>query len=134
MIEFDDIETSVANFYIPTIHCSSCIWVLENLHKLNKGVKVALVNFPKKEVRITFRKSEITLQEVVELIASIGYEPYISLDNADVLDKKIDKLAKLIFESNHFIAFTGAGISTACGIPDFRSGVNTVLKTGPGAW
>ena len=55
-------------------------------------------------------------------------------DPEDVLDKKIDKLANLIFESKHFIAFTGAGISTACGIPDFRSGVNTVLKTGPGAW
>ncbi len=96
LIEFDDLETSVANFYIPTIHCSSCIWVLENLHKLNKGVKVALVNFPKKEVRITFRKSEISLQEVVELIASIGYEPYISLDNADVLEKKIDR--KLIYQ------------------------------------
>ena len=43
-------------------------------------------------------------------------------------------MAQLILESKHFIAFTGAGISTACGIPDFRSGVNTVLKTGPGAW
>lgn len=55
-------------------------------------------------------------------------------DPEDVLDKKIDKLATLILESKHFIAFTGAGISTACGIPDFRSGVGTVLKTGPGAW
>lgn len=96
LIEFDDVETSVVNFYIPTIHCSSCIWVLENLHKLNGGVKATLVNFPKKEVRITFRKSEISLQEVVELIASIGYEPYISLDNADVHENKIDR--KLIFQ------------------------------------
>ncbi len=96
LIEFDDLETSVANFHIPTIHCSSCIWVLENLHKLNRGVKVALVNFPKKEVRITFRKSEISLREVVELISSIGYEPYISLDNAEVQENKIDR--KLIYQ------------------------------------
>jgi mono-ADP-ribosyltransferase sirtuin 6 len=32
------------------------------------------------------------------------------------------------------ITFTGAGISTACGIADFRSGFNTVLATGPGGW
>jgi len=32
------------------------------------------------------------------------------------------------------ITFTGAGISTACGIADFRSGFNTVLPTGPGGW
>lgn len=55
-------------------------------------------------------------------------------DTEEILDQKITKLAKLIESSKHFIAFTGAGISTACGIPDFRSGVNTVLETGPGAW
>ena len=96
LIEFDDPETSVVNFYIPTIHCSSCIWVLENLHKLNAGVKVALVNFPKKEVRITFRKSEISLKEVAELITSIGYEPYISLDHVEANLNKIDR--KLIYQ------------------------------------
>ena len=40
----------------------------------------------------------------------------------------------MIRESNHFVAFTGAGISTAAGIADFRSGANTVMPTGPGAW
>ena len=55
-------------------------------------------------------------------------------DSEDVLNEKVGKLADLIIKSKHFIAFTGAGISTACGIPDYRSGVNTVLKTGPGAW
>lgn len=55
-------------------------------------------------------------------------------DPPEVLEKKINELASLVKNSKHFIAFTGAGISTACGIPDFRSGVNTVLPTGPGAW
>jgi len=81
IVEFNDGQTSVVNFLIPSIHCSSCIWVLENLHKLNPGIKVALVNFPKKEVRITFKNSQISLREVVELITSIAYEPYISLDD-----------------------------------------------------
>lgn len=55
-------------------------------------------------------------------------------DSTEELEIKVTKLAKLIQNSKHFIAFTGAGISTACGIPDFRSGVNTVLDTGVGAW
>jgi ABC-type uncharacterized transport system permease subunit len=55
-------------------------------------------------------------------------------DTEEELDKKIEILAGLILQSEHFIAFTGAGISTASGIPDFRSGMGTVLKTGPGAW
>jgi len=96
IIEFNDNETSVVNFSIPNIHCSSCIWVLENLNKLNKGVKTALVNFPKKEVRITFKNTEISLREVAELITSIGYEPYISLDNAETSISKINR--KLIYQ------------------------------------
>lgn len=40
----------------------------------------------------------------------------------------------MILSSEHFVAFTGAGISTSAGIADFRSGANTVMETGPGAW
>ena len=55
-------------------------------------------------------------------------------DPPDVLEAKVEQLALWIQESSHFIAFTGAGISTSAGIQDFRSGYNTVLQTGPGVW
>lgn len=55
-------------------------------------------------------------------------------DSPEELDTKCDLLAQWIKSSEHFVAFTGAGISTAAGIPDFRSGYDTVLETGPGAW
>ncbi|MDP3312414.1 heavy metal translocating P-type ATPase metal-binding domain-containing protein [Lutibacter sp.] len=83
LLEFNDDEISVITFYIPGIHCSSCIWVLENLNKLNGGVTTSLVNFPQKKIRITFANSRISLKQIAELISSIGYEPYISLENAE---------------------------------------------------
>lgn len=55
-------------------------------------------------------------------------------DSPEVLNEKVEMLAEMILTSEHFVAFTGAGISTSSGIPDYRSGFDTVLKTGPGAW
>jgi len=91
LLEFNDEETSVVELYIPTIHCSSCIWVLENLNKLNEGTTTSLVNFPNKTVRITFKNSLTSLKSIVELITSIGYEPYISLEDSDSKNKNTDK-------------------------------------------
>ncbi|CAF0753169.1 unnamed protein product [Didymodactylos carnosus] len=56
------------------------------------------------------------------------------IDAPDILNKKLSQLAQWIKTSKHFIIFTGAGISTSTGIPDFRSGINTILPTGPGVW
>lgn len=75
-------------FYIPEIHCSSCIWLLENLYKLNSSISLSTVNFIKKEVDITFNHSEITLRQLVELLASIHYVPNISLESVDGIKQK----------------------------------------------
>ena len=36
------------------------------------------------------------------------------------LDKRVEKLAQWMFEAKYLVVFTGAGISTESGLPDFR--------------
>ncbi|MCF6346938.1 MAG: heavy metal translocating P-type ATPase metal-binding domain-containing protein [Flavobacteriaceae bacterium] len=91
LYDFIDDEVSIITFYIPHIHCSSCIWILENLDRLHKGIVSGIVNFPKKEIRITFNNSNISLRQVVELLSSIGYEPYLSLDDTSISKRKTDR-------------------------------------------
>ncbi|MGB0980584.1 MAG: heavy metal translocating P-type ATPase [Winogradskyella sp.] len=96
LIAFNEQGTQVVTFVIPSIHCSSCIWVLENLNKINTAVKIAQVNFPKKTVRITFSSNVMQLHQLVLLLSKIGYEPYISLD--DATKKTVKKDYSLIYK------------------------------------
>lgn len=81
LTEFNDGSTQIATLYIPHIHCSSCIWILENLNKLNPNITSSQVNFGKKTVRVTYKTENYSLKDTVLLLSSIGYEPYISLDD-----------------------------------------------------
>lgn len=83
LISFSEGKISKVKFFIPVIHCASCIWLLENLHTLNKGVKHSFVNFTKKEVDITFDESVLTLRQLVELLSSIHYIPDLSQSLSD---------------------------------------------------
>ncbi len=86
LIQFNsDIQVNVV-LQLPQIHCSSCIFLLENLHKINEGIITSQSNFQKKEVFISYNPNLITLRKVVELLAFVGYEPSISLQ--DVTQKR----------------------------------------------
>ncbi|MEI7509234.1 MAG: heavy metal translocating P-type ATPase metal-binding domain-containing protein [Flavobacterium sp.] len=91
LLEFEEDSTHIISFYIPHIHCSSCIWILENLQRLQSGISTSLVNFPEKKVRITYHPEQTNLKQIVALLCSIGYEPYISLDNFNEGKKAVDR-------------------------------------------
>lgn len=53
-------------------------------------------------------------------------------DSPEEVEAKAERMAELVRGARRIIAFTGAGISTACGIPDFRGpeGIWTLQRAG----
>ena len=80
LLEFSENGVSKVKLFIPAIHCSSCIWLLENLQRLHAGVMHSSVNFVKKEVIITFHDNKLSLRQLVELLTAINYIPQLTLD------------------------------------------------------
>lgn len=83
LITFEDGEQAHVTFYIPQIHCYSCLWLLEKLNELSAPIKSSRVNYLKKEISITYSTTETSLKEVVSLLAKLGYEPKITLSDSE---------------------------------------------------
>ena len=91
LLEFQEDTTAIVSLSIPHIHCSSCIWILENLQRIEEGINTSQVNFPEKKVRITYNSDKVSLQTIVYLLSAIGYEPYISLENYETGKNNVDR-------------------------------------------
>src|SRR5690554_6716532 len=115
LVEFTEDGVQVVSFVIPSMHCSSCIWVLEHLHKLEPSVRKAYVNFPKKSVRITYDSSTLSLREVVELLTKLGYEPNISLEDMEAKKASVDR--SLVYKLG--IAGFAFGNIMSLSLPDY---------------
>lgn len=89
MIEFTDGQLTAVCWHVPKMHCSSCIWLLEHLYRLNPAVRSSVVNFPEKKVRITFDTEKLRLSDLATLLTRIGYEPYLSME--DLSGSKVKK-------------------------------------------
>jgi P-type Cu+ transporter len=97
LLEFSDGGISKIRLFIPSIHCSSCIWLLENLSRFDKGILHSLVNFTKKEVTVTFKEDELSLRKLVELLVSLNYIPRITLDDLD-RKKALKTMRKIYYQ------------------------------------
>lgn len=110
--DFSEGSTSLVTFKIPVIHCSSCIWLLESLHTLNKNIKYSQVNFTRKTLQISFNHNDLKLSELANFLTNLGYRPVISLETADKNVEHLDKsllikfaIAAFAFGNGMFLSF-----------------------------
>lgn len=91
LIQFKDEKQTHVTFFLPQIHCSSCLYLLENISKINNNIIASKINFSKKEIFLVFNHQEIKLSKVAETLTSLGYEPHISLNNTETKTTKVSK-------------------------------------------
>ncbi|MBN8550618.1 MAG: heavy metal translocating P-type ATPase, partial [Deltaproteobacteria bacterium] len=75
MVSSDTHGDCVVRFYLPTIHCAACVWLLEKLPQVLHGVSTARVSFRSGIIEVGYRPSEIRLSELARVLNSIGYPP-----------------------------------------------------------
>ena len=83
LIEYSDGTLARATFKIPAIHCTSCVWLLENLHRMNHAVLESKVDFTRKIFSVTFREDQLSLRQLVSLLGAVGYAPELTLSNLE---------------------------------------------------
>ncbi len=83
LVDYSDPHLTRVTFHVPSIHCIACVWLLENLFRLQPGIGQSMVNFPRKEVAIRFNTADVKLSEVVRLLARLGYEPDLKLSDLE---------------------------------------------------
>ncbi len=109
-------------FYLPQMHCASCVYLLENLHRINTGVIKSQTNFQRKEIFVSFNPSLVSLRKIVELLAFVGYEPQISLDDDQQLKKPVANSKQMIYKIG--VAGFAFGNIMMLSFPDYFSGGN----------
>jgi P-type Cu+ transporter len=119
ILDFTDGQLARVTLKTPQIHCASCIWLLENLHRLNEAVKFAEVYFDRREVAIRFDIQELPLSRLAALLSSIGYTPDFNLDRLDT-KKKTDPNRPLYLKIG--IAGFAFGNIMLFSLPEYLSG------------
>lgn len=92
LLLFRNKEQAQVSFYLPQMHCSSCLWLLENLSAISENIIYSQVNFNSKTLKVSFKINQLSLRQLAELLAHLGYEPVIDLNkeksNADKYNSK----------------------------------------------
>ncbi len=79
-IDGDDGTFTHAMFSVPSLHCASCLWLLEQLWRFDPGIGRSEADLMRRTVRVAFRSGQTTLRAVAERLASLGYPPVLDAE------------------------------------------------------
>jgi Cu+-exporting ATPase len=96
LIQFTSNELSIVQFSLPQVHCSSCIWLIEKLYRIDKGILESKVDLNRKTVKIKFDNKLTSLRKVVEALCKVGYTPDLTLDKIESNEAKKTRRNRLI--------------------------------------
>lgn len=94
LFQFQNDEITKITFNIPSMHCSACVWLLENLYKINPAIVYGRVDFQHKKLSITYQHAAISLKQIAKLLTNLGYKPYFNLEDTHQIEKRQEALQK----------------------------------------
>ena len=123
LYQFVNGDIATVTLTLPSVHCSSCIWVLESFYRINEGVTNSKVNFLKKQLAISFDSTKTSLRKIVEQLASLGYEPDFNL--ADLQTKVGEKNLRSLYIKIGIAGFAFGNIMLLS-FPDYLKKFDTI--------
>jgi P-type Cu+ transporter len=75
LIDFNNGRLARATLSIASIHCASCVWLLEQLWRFDPGIARSEVDLMRRTVRVEFRPQVTSLRRIAEQLSALGYEP-----------------------------------------------------------
>ena len=126
LVKFAEGDIKHVVFRLPQVHCASCIWLLEQLYKLNPGILRSRLNFLRKEVTIHYDSSQTDLAAVAALLSQIGYAPDLNLE--DLSDNHAHSMDRSLYYKVA-LAFFAFGNVMLLSFPEYL-GIDKGVDTG----
>jgi Cu+-exporting ATPase len=118
LIRFSNGEVALVHWSLPSIHCRSCLWLLEKLPEILPGVHSVRVRMDRREADIRFYPEELALSQLASQLDGLGYAPKISRADLDS-DKEESTDLRRLLSSKIGVAGFCAGNVMLLALPEY---------------
>lgn len=82
--------------FLEGVHCAACVWLVERLPSVVKGVVEARLDLRRSLVRVVWDPSQVKLSAVARVLDSLGYPPHPARDSRSRSVRRVEDRRMLI--------------------------------------